>query len=509
MRAFVSVHFGLDRVHLGDSHASSSSTHRSLASLLVVVLLACLGTLNNTLVRLARLVRPRRRRRSNARLGPRLPHDLVPHILLDWSASSSDPVDVYLERAQFYRACALVQSSWTALAQALLARDLAVRDPQHPVLRHDCPLDSSRVWRITFAPRPRFAGSAYGMTACLRLFTPQCHALTSLAILDADLIELADLGSASNLVELHVFRTRIGRSTSTPTPPFKLVHLRTLTLDEVGFTTFRPSYAALLDPVALPSLVTLSMRHCDLVWTVFPKPRTFVNVSTFRFTHPGAFPVTHLAQMRFPALEHLVLCPTALRDVLSRASSSPDEADAALALVAQATHLRLVDSVDSRAPPASPTFPLPRLTTQHGLVLPSPCTGSRTVSVPLPERVLGPAAAAHRLSATVQWTWAEPRRLAHAVRAHVALVELLNGALVARELLSHERDGATLELPSALRYGLPGADARGAKLWSGARARLDRLCRDRGVELAFTEVVVEEVDKAREVWGGWAGCAER
>ena len=117
-------------------------------------------------------------------------------------------------------------------------------------------------------------------------------------------------------------RTRIGRTASTTTPPFKLPHLETLTLDEVGFSTFRPSYAALLDPAALPSLVTLAMHHCDLVWTLFPEPRTFNNVTTFRFTNPGAFPVTHLSQMRFPALEHLTLCPVALRDVLSRASST-------------------------------------------------------------------------------------------------------------------------------------------------------------------------------------------
>jgi len=318
---------------------------------------------------------------------------------------------------------------------------------------------------------------------------------------------LTTLRARTDLVELHVCRTRIGRTASTTTPPFKLPHLETLTLDEVGFSTFRPSYAALLDPAALPSLVTLAMHHCDLVWTLFPEPRTFNNVTTFRFTNPGAFPVTHLSQMRFPALEHLTLCPVALRDVLSRASSSPEEADAALALVAQAPHLRLVDSVDSRAPPASPTFPLPRLTAQHGLALPSPCTGTRTVSLPLPERLLGPAAAAHRLSVTVQWTWAEPRRLSHAARAHLALVERLNDALVARELVPSE--GAALELPSALRYGLPGAEARTAKLWSRARARLDRLCRDRGVELAFTEARIEEVEKAREVWGGWAGCAER
>ncbi|GAA5906186.1 hypothetical protein JCM8208_000657 [Rhodotorula glutinis] len=501
MRAFVSIHFGLDRVHHPAKHASSSTSHRRSLALLLVVLVA--QTLN-TLVRLVLPLAPPRPRR---RLGPRLPHDLVPHILLDWSASSSDPVDAYLERAQFYRACALVHPSWTALAQALLARDLLVRDPQHPILRHDCALDSSRIRRITFAPRPRFAGSAYGMVACLRLFTPQCHALTSLAILDADLVELADLGSASNLVELHVFRTRIGRSASTPTSPFKLAHLKTLTLDEVGFSTFRPSYGALLDPVALPSLATLTMHHCDLIWTVFPKPRTFANVKTFRFTNPGAFPVTHLAQFQFPALEHLTLCPVALRDVLSRASSSPDEADAALALIAHASHVRLIDSVDSRAPPASSTFPLPRLTAQHGLALPPPCIGSHTVSVPLPERLLGPAAATHCLSATVQWTWAEPRRLSHAVRAHVALVERLNDALVARQLVPTE--GGALELPFALRYGLPGADARGAKLWSCARARLGRLCRDRGIELAFTEARAEELEKAREVWGGWAGCAER
>ncbi|GAA5835679.1 hypothetical protein JCM9279_004613 [Rhodotorula babjevae] len=506
MRPFVSVHFGLDRAPLAASHASSSSSTSLLALLLGALLL---GTFN-TLKWLARLLLPQAPLSSARRRRPapaRLPHDLIPQLLLDWSASSLDPVQAYVERADFYRACALVHSSWTILAQRLLARDLLVRDPQHPILRHDCALDSSRVRRITFAPRPRFAGSAYAMTACLRLFTPQCHALRSLAILDADLVELADLGSAPILVELHVFRTRIGRSASTPTPPFKLPHLKTLTLDEVGFSTFRPSYAALLDPVALPSLATLSMHHCDLVWTLFPEPRTFDKVTTFRFTNPGAFPVTHLAQMRFPALEHLTLCPTALRDVLSRASSSPEEADAALALVAQAPHVRLVDSVDSRAPPASSTFPLPRLTAQHGLALPPPCTGTHSASLPLPERLLGPAAATHRLSATVQWTWAEPRRLVHAARAHLALVDRLNDALAARELLPSGR--GTLELPSALRYGLPGADKRTARLWSAARARLDRRCRDGGVELAFTDARVEEVERAREVWGGWAGCTDR
>ncbi|TNY19869.1 hypothetical protein DMC30DRAFT_340624, partial [Rhodotorula diobovata] len=249
---------------------------------------------------------------------PRLPPDLVPSLLLDWSPSVTaiDPLEAYFERSRFYRACALVDRTWTPLACSLLVRDVVVRDPTHPVLRLDCPIDPARVKRITFAPKPRYYGSYYGMTASLRLFLPLCDALTSLALVHADTLELADLGRAPNLVELHLHNVRIGRPASPPAPPFKLLRLETLTLDEVGFTMYRPAYATLLDPTALPSLLTLTLHHCDLAWALFPKPRTFLLVTTFRFTHPGAFPVPHLSQLRLPALQHLTLCPVSLGDIL-------------------------------------------------------------------------------------------------------------------------------------------------------------------------------------------------
>lgn len=116
-----------------------------------------------------------------------------------------DPLEAYFERSRFYRACALVDRTWTPLACSLLVRDVVVRDPTHPVLRLDCPIDPARVKRITFAPKPRYYGSYYGMTASLRLFLPLCDALTSLTLVHADTLELADLGRApSALPPLHL-----------------------------------------------------------------------------------------------------------------------------------------------------------------------------------------------------------------------------------------------------------------------------------------------------------------
>lgn len=331
----------------------------------------------------------------------------------------------------------------------------------------------------------------------------------------------------ADLVELHLHNVRIGRPASPPAPPFKLLRLETLTLDEVGFTMYRPAYATLLDPTALPSLLTLTLHHCDLAWALFPKPRTFLLVTTFRFTHPGAFPVPHLSQLRLPALQHLTLCPVSLGDILQRRSSDPEEADAALALVATARSLRILDAADSRAPPARTTPPLPRLTPTQGLVLPPSATGARallSVPLPLPARLAAAGAQPHTLVLSLSWTWAPPqagRLLAHAVAAHATLADHLADALLAGALLppapadadvcaDKTRDDRTLELPFAMQHGLPpGGDASALRAWRRARARLDRVCRERGVALRFAEAQREEVERARADWGGWAGCVER
>ncbi|BGP46243.1 hypothetical protein JCM10450v2_002083 [Rhodotorula kratochvilovae] len=477
-----SVHLGCDR---------APPPHRSLASLLLSLVCSLVTASLNLLTSLLPLPRA-------VRADLHVPDDLIRLVLEAWSPSSLDPLDAYAERNAFFSTCALVHRTWTPVARRLLHDDLFIAHPSHPVLesalRADCPIDLVRVKRITYVPKLVYLGSLWR--------------LTSLALIDANTLELTDLGYAPNLRELHAHNVRIGPPASPPAAPFHLPQLLHLSLSEVCFTYFKPAFAALLCPTALPRLRTLSLHHCDLMWAVLPTPRLFPHVTHLRFTHPPPFPVTHLAPLRLPSLTHLTLCPTVLRAILARSSTSPGECAAALTLLHSARALSLTEDFTAPAPPTRAALPLPTFHPSRGTFTLAPSRGARTLALPaLPV----PALRGWRPTATLRWTLALDRTgVERAARATADALALLADAVRAGAVLPLTLGGGVraLTLPFAAASALPGAGSADAQACARARARLLRACKELGVRVRFRDLEEEEREGARDEWGGWGGCAE-
>ncbi|GAA6048942.1 hypothetical protein JCM3770_007130 [Rhodotorula araucariae] len=488
---FARIHFGCDRV---------PPPHPSLVSL--VVSLVCSALVTASLWVLDALLPPPRYVCSR-----RVPDDVVQLILEAWSPTALNPVVAYAERNSFFCTCALVHRTWTRPARRLLHEDLLVAHPSHPLvgfsLRPDCIIEFPHVKRLVYSPHTKHFGSTWRMLPGLRMALVLCENLTSMAFIEAGTLELADLGYAKNLRELHVHNIRISPPTPHPAQPFQLPHLLHISLTEVCFTMSRPAFATLLCPDALPRLRTISMHHCDVMWTSLRSPRQSPHVTHLRFTHPPNLAVTHLAPLQLPALTSLTLCTVALHAILTRMSTSPEECAAALALVAQAKTLRVTE--DPLTPLPHPRHELPVLDRHPQTQVPRPPpphSGSRTLAVPLAV----PALRGWALTATVRWVFAWDRaHLLTAVRAHRDALALVADGIIARAILP--RCGGHLVLPFAAEFPIPGPRGVDADECERARVRLARVCWMRGVCVTFLQAEEEEREWATEVWGWWAGCA--
>lgn len=90
--------------------------------------------------------------------------------------------------------------------------------------------------------------------------------------------------------------------------------LEHLSVASVSFSSAIPAYNGLLDPAALPSLRTLELWSCSLLWTSFRGVRIFPTVRSMSFC-ADYLPVQHLQEYDLPDLRFLNLSSTSIEDL--------------------------------------------------------------------------------------------------------------------------------------------------------------------------------------------------
>ncbi|BGP54080.1 hypothetical protein JCM8202v2_001652 [Rhodotorula sphaerocarpa] len=255
---------------------------------------------SNTHLRVIRRVSflPFRRRRA-----PSLPVELIAQILGSWETDAVDAREAHYQRLAFYHSCMLVHSTWYQLARQFLHREMYISRRGDRRLQKDehshITADVCAFARLAVLDSSHDTGVWTSQT--ISGFVGACEWLDSLSLVHINL----------RLQDFERFPTPWP---SADKRAYVLPRLEHLSVVSVSFSSVIATYAGMIDPAALPNLLTLELWSCSLFWASFRGVRAFPKVRSMSFS-ADYLPVQHLQEYDLPDLRFLNLSSTTIEDL--------------------------------------------------------------------------------------------------------------------------------------------------------------------------------------------------